>query len=174
MADETAFGVVMLVFRFLLGVTFAGHGWAKRFGPGGLGGTAGWFESIGMSPGKRHAFNASTTEMAAGALLAVGLLTPFAAAGMVGVMVVAGWAVHRRNGFFIVSGGWEYTFVVGLIATAIAGFGPGRWSIDHAIGISDDFSGFLGVAIALVLGVGVGVAQLALFYRPVESTTAEA
>jgi putative oxidoreductase len=174
MADEAAFGVVMLIFRFLVGLTFASHGWMKRFGPGGIDGTAGWFESIGMRPGKRHAVMASTVEMGAGALLALGLLTPFAAAGMIGVMVVAGWAVHRRNGFFIVGNGWEYTFVVALIAAAIAGLGPGRWSIDHALDLSSDFSGFVGLVIAVVLGVAVGVAQLTLFYRPVGSTAAEA
>jgi putative oxidoreductase len=174
MADEAAFSVVMLIFRFLVGLTFASHGWMKRFGPGGIDGTAGWFDSIGMSPGKRHAVIASTTEMGAGALLAIGLLTPFAAAGMIGVMVVAGWAVHRRNGFFIVGNGWEYTFVVGLVAAVIAGFGPGRWSIDHALGLSDDFAGYTALVIAVVLGVAVGIAQLALFYRPAESTPAGA
>ena len=44
---------------------------------------------------------AASTEIGAGLLFAAGLLTPFAAAGMIGVMVVAGWSAHRRNGFFI-------------------------------------------------------------------------
>jgi uncharacterized membrane protein YphA (DoxX/SURF4 family) len=119
--DQTEFDLVMAVFRVVFGLIFASHGWAKRFSGGGIAGTAGWFDSIGMKPGKLHANLASTTEMLTGVLLAIGLLTSFGAAGIVGVMVVAGWTVHRANGFFIVKSGWEYTFVVALIAVARAG-----------------------------------------------------
>jgi putative oxidoreductase len=164
--DQTEFDVVMAAFRVAFGVVFAAHGWAKRFSGGGIAGTAGWFDSIGMRPGRLHANLASTTEMATGALIALGLLTSFGAAGVVGVMLVAGWTVHRINGFFIVKEGWEYNFVVALIAVAIAGLGPGRWSLDHAIGLADDLNGWVGLAIALVLGIGGGLAQLAVFYRP--------
>ncbi len=164
--DPTAFDAVLAVFRILVGLTFAAHGWAKRFAGGGIDGTAGWFDSIGMKPGRLHAHLASTTEMLTGSLLALGLLTTFAAAGMIGVMVVAGWAVHRSNGFFIVDEGWEYTFMVGLMAFVIAGLGPGRWSVDWALGIADDLNGWPGLAIAAVLGIGGGTAQLVLFYRP--------
>ncbi len=121
---------------------------------------------MGMRPGKVHANLASGTEMLTGVMLAVGLLTPFAAAGIIGVMVVAGWTVHRNDGFFIVSNGWEYTFIVGLIAAAIAGLGPGRWSIDQGLGLADDLNGWTGLAIALVLGIVGGVAQIVLFYKP--------
>ncbi len=164
--EQTEFDAVMAGFRVIVGLVFAAHGWAKRFSGGGISGTAGWFDSIGMKPGRVHANLASSTEMLTGGLLAVGLLTPFAAAGMVGIMVVAGWAVHRDNGFFIVAEGWEYTFMVGLMAVAVAGLGPGRWSIDHAIGWADDLNGWVGLAIALVLGAVGGVAQLGLFYKP--------
>lgn len=165
MADLTdfEFSSVMLVFRVIFGLIFAAHGWAKR--KGGIDGTAGWFDSIGMRPGRVHAQLASLTEIGAGLLLALGLLTPVAAAAVVGVMVVAGYTSHRDNGFFIVKEGWEYTFVVALVAVAIAGLGPGDASIDAALGIIDELNGFVGVAIALA-GVVVGVAQMALFYRP--------
>ncbi len=164
--DPTAFDAVQAVFRVLFGLTFAAHGWAKRFSGGGIDGTAGWFDSIGMRPGKLHANLASTTEMVTGVMLALGLFTQFAAAGIIGVMVVAGWTVHRDKGFFIVGEGWEYTFITGLVALAIAGLGPGRWSIDWALGIVDDLHGWLGLAIGLVLGIGGGIAHLAVFYRP--------
>lgn len=164
--EQTEFDAVMAGFRVIFGLIFAAHGWAKRFSGGGIAGTAGWFDSMGMKPGKLHANLASTMEMVAGVLVAVGFLTSFGAAGIVGIMVVAGWTVHRANGFFIVSEGWEYTFMVGLMAVAIAGLGPGRWSIDHAIGLAADLNGWVGLAIALALGIGGGIAQLALFYRP--------
>lgn len=160
------FNVIMTVFRVVVGLTFAAHGWAKRFSGGGISGTAGWFDSIGMKPGKLHANLASTTEMATGVMLALGLFTPLAAAGIVGIMVVAGWTVHRNNGFFIVKDGWEYTFIVALMAVAIAGLGAGAWSVDEALGLTDDWNGFNGLAVALVLGILGGVAQLAAFFRP--------
>ncbi|MFT7597471.1 MAG: putative oxidoreductase [Acidimicrobiales bacterium] len=161
---STEFGTVLLALRVIFGLVFAGHGWGKC--KNGIDGTAGWFDSIGMKPGRVHALLASITEIGAGLMLAAGLLTSFAAAGVVGVMAVAGYTSHRKNGFFIVKDGWEYTFIVALIAVSIAGLGPGKWSIDSALSISDSLNGFVGLAIALVLGVGVGIAQLALFYRP--------
>ncbi len=160
------FNTIMVVFRVCVGLTFAAHGWAKRFSGGGIDGTAGWFDSMGMKPGRLHANLASTTEMATGVMLALGLLTPLAAAGIVGVMVVAGWTVHRANGFFIVKDGWEYTFVVALMAVAIAGLGPGEWSLDEALGLVDDWNGFTGLAVALILGIAGGIGQLAAFFRP--------
>ncbi len=164
--EQTEFDAVMAGFRVIIGLVFAAHGWAKRFSGGGIDGTAGWFDSMGMRPGRLHANLASTMEMVTGVLLALGLLTSFAAAGIVGVMVVAGWTVHRSAGFFIVGNGWEYTFIVGLIAVAIAGLGPGRWSVDEALGLADDLNGWTGLAIAVVLGVAAGVGQIAVFYRP--------
>ncbi len=158
------FSVVMLVFRVIFGFIFALHGLGKI--KGGIGGTAGWFDSMGMKPGKVHARAAAGTEIGTGVLLALGLLTPFAAAGMVGVMVVAGWTVHRNNGFMIVNDGWEYTFVVAFVAVFLAGLGPGEFSVDEALGLADSLNGWVGVAIAVGLGVAGGVGQLAAFYRP--------
>lgn len=160
---NTEFDTVLLVFRVIVGLVFASHGWAKR--QGGIDGTAGWFDSIGMKPGKVHAQLASLTEIGAGLLLAVGLLTPFAAAAFVGVMVVAGYTVHR-DAFFIVKNGWEYTFKVALMAVIVAGLGPGEWSLDGALDLIDPLNGFVGLAIAIGLGVVGGAAQLAIFYRP--------
>lgn len=156
----------MLAFRVIVGLTFAAHGWAKRFSGGGIDGTAGWFESIGMRPGKLQANLASTTEMAAGLMLALGFLTPLASAAIVGVMVVAAWVAHRGNGFFIVKDGWEYTFIVALMAVAIAGLGAGQWSVDEALGLTSDWNGFVGLGVAFVLGSAGGIGQLAVFFRP--------
>ena len=160
------FDVVVGGFRVIVGLVFASHGWAKAFQGGRISGTARWFDSIGMRPGRLHAVAAATAEMGTGVLLAVGLLTPLAAAGMVAVMVVAGWTVHRSNGFFIVRDGWEYTFMVALMAVAVAGLGPGRISLDHLLGIADDLNGYVGLAIALVVGLVAGAGQVALFFRP--------
>ncbi len=158
--------LAMLILRVGIGLTFAAHGYGKLFRGGRISGTASWFDSIGMKPGKVHAWMAALTEIGAGLLLAIGLLTPLAGAAMVGVMVVAGWTVHRHNGFMIVSEGWEYTFVLGLIAVVIAMLGPMAWSLDAAISIDDLLDGYVGLAIAAAGGVFAGILQLALFYRP--------
>jgi putative oxidoreductase len=47
---------------------------------------------------------------------------------------------------------------------AIGCVGPGRWSLDNAIGFHP--GGWWGLAIVLVVGVGGTVALLAVFWRP--------
>ncbi len=166
MPDLDAYNLSMLILRVALGLTFAAHGYGKQFKGGKIPGTAGWFDSIGMKPGKLHAQLAAVTEMGAGVLFALGLLFPLAAAAMIAVMIVAGWTVHRNNGFFIVSEGWEYTFIIAAMALAAAGLGPGEWSLDNAFGLVDDLVGNRGLLIAAVVGIGAGIGQLAVFYRP--------
>ena len=160
-----SYDIGVLLVRVVLGLTMAAHGYNKFFGPGGLQGTAGWFDSIGMKPGMFHARVAATTEVSAGLGLAVGFLTPISAAGFVAVMLVAGWTVHRLNGFFIVKEGWEYNFILAAMAIALATLGPGEWSLDHALDIADDLDGYTGLVIAS-LGLVAGVLQLVIFYRP--------
>ena len=125
--------VGLLILRLVLGVTLALHGFNKFFGGGRIPGTARWFESIGMKPGKFHATIAATTEVSAGLGLAAGLLTPIPAAGFVSLMLVAAWTVHRPNGFFIVKEGWEYNLVLAVSAVAVATIGPGKLSLDWLI-----------------------------------------
>ena len=108
------------------------HGYNHMFRGGKIKGTAGWFESLGMKPGKLHAWLASLTELAAGAGLVVGLLTPLAAGASSGVMLVALITNHRKNGFFIFRPGEGYEYVLNLAVAciAIACMGAGEWSID--------------------------------------------
>ncbi len=164
--------LAMLILRVGIGLTFAAHGYGKIFQGGRIPGTAGWFDSMGMKPGKLHAWMAALTEIGAGLLLALGFLTPLAAAGMVGVMVVAAWTVHRHNGFMIVREGWEYTFVLAVVAISVATLGPMEWSVDSALGIDDDLDGYIGLAIGAGGGVLAGMTQLAVFYRPPRSEEA--
>ncbi|MBX5489321.1 Putative oxidoreductase MhqP [Mycolicibacterium hassiacum DSM 44199] len=166
----------LLILRVVLGLTMAAHGYNKFFGPGGLKGTAGWFDSIGMRPGSFHARVAATCEMAAGLGLAAGLLTPIPAAGFVALMLVAAWTVHRPNGFFIVKEGWEYNLVLGASAVGIATIGAGRLSLDHLLFSGTAFyeylHGWWGLIISLGLGLAGGIGQLLIFYRPPAKTEA--
>ena len=159
----------LLTLRVVFGVVFASHGYAKFFTGGRIAGTAGWFDGMGMRPGRVHAVMAASTEIASGVLLALGLLTPFAGAAMVGVMVVAGYTAHRGKGFFIVKGGWEYTFMLAVLGIGIATTGPGRWSLDRAIFDEPSAFGLDGVKGLLVAALGgglAGVGQMLAFYRP--------
>jgi putative oxidoreductase len=166
MTDHTAIDTGLLILRVVLGLTMAAHGYNKFFGKGGLAGTAGWFDSMGMKPGMLHARIAATTEMSAGLGLAAGLLTPIPAAGFVALMLVAAWTVHRPNGFFIVKEGWEYNLVLAVSAVAVATIGAGRFSLDWLIFGHNWLDGWAGLLIAVVLGLAGGIGQLVIFYRP--------
>ena len=162
----TTVDVGLLIVRLAVGLTMAAHGYAKVFRGGRLAGTARWFDSIGMRPGRLHAPLAALTEIGGGILLACGLLTPLAAGGIVAVMLVAGWTVHRQNGFFIVGNGWEYNFILAVTATGMAVSGAGTLSLDAVIGLGALGHGWPGLLIAALAGLGGGTAQLAAFYRP--------
>ena len=160
--------VIMLVLRVIAGPTIFLHGYNKMFRGGKIPGTAGWFDSIGMKPnGTIHAYMAAITEMGCGALILLGLLTPFGAAGVIGTMVVAGWTVHR-DAFFIVKAGWEIVMVMATLFFAIGALGAGEWSLDHALFPDGVFylNGWAPILISLVLGVGSGVMLLATCFRP--------
>jgi len=157
--------LALLLLRVSLGLMMAAHGYGKVFRGGRLPGTAAWFDSIGMRPGALHARLAAGTEIGSGLLLALGLLHGPAAAAVIGVMAVAGWTVHRTNGFFILDEGWEYVFIIAVAAAALAILGPGRWSVDAAMGIDDDLDGWIGLGLAAA-GLVTAAGQLALFYRP--------
>src|SRR5215213_3364951 len=90
-----------LALRGVVGPLFVGHGTQKLFGWfGGHGpdGTGGFFESLGLRPGKRHAIAAGSAETAGGALLTLGAFTPLAQAMITGTMVTAVRKVHAPNG----------------------------------------------------------------------------
>jgi len=164
--------LALLLLRTGIGVTIFLHGWNKVFGGGRLPGTGQWFESMGMRPGWLHARLAAGTEMGCGALMVLGFLTPFAAAGIVGLMTVAGIVAHRHNGFFIFlpGGGWEYVLIFGLAAGASGTLGAGYLSIDHAIGL--DGGEWWTFAVSFGLGLVAAALLLALCWRPAPRTVA--
>ena len=158
--------IAAFVLRLAVGGVMIAHGWNHAFGGGRLPGTARWFESIGIRPGRVHALAATVTELGAGALLVLGLLTPLAAAGVVGTMVVALVANHARNGFFIFrpGEGYEYVLMIALASCALGALGAGGWSLDRAAG--SGVSGWAGLAIAVLAGAGGGALILATSWRP--------
>jgi putative oxidoreductase len=158
--------VALLLLRTVVGVTMFLHGYNHVWGGGKIAGTARWFESLGLRPGILHAWMASLTELVCGPLLVVGFLSPFGAAGVVGVMAVAFLTNHRPNGFFIFRPGEGYEYVLNLLVAGLAlgGLGAGDWSIDHALKL--DLIGLKGIAIAAVGGLGGAALLLAVYWRP--------
>ena len=166
--DDLNLGLLLL--RLLLGLLLAAHGYAKI--RNGLEGTAGWFESEGLRPGALHARLAAGTEMGAGLAVALGFLFPLSPMAVIGVMTVAGYVGHRRNGFFSVRNGWEFTFVLGSVAAVLATTGPGEWSVDNAY---DWFlTGWGGLLIAAVGGVGAAVLMLKIYFTNPDNAAAQA
>jgi putative oxidoreductase len=152
-----------LLLRMTVGLVMAGHGSQKLFGWfGGYGpdGTGQAMEVLGFRPGRRHALAAGYVELVGGLLLAIGFLTPLAAALIASVMVVAAATVHWKNGFFITSGGYEFNLVLGVAALSLAFTGPGALSLDHAAGFAPaGIAWGVGAAIVAVLGAAGQLAR---------------
>jgi len=168
MDDLDSINLALFVLRGGVGAVMLAHGLNHIFGGGKIEGTGRWFESLGMKPGPLHAWLASITEVVGGALLVLGLLTPFGGAAVVGVMLVAWITNHRGNGFFIFrpGEGWEYVMTLTLAGFALAVLGAGEWSLDHALELFDPSPGTDGLLIALIAGGGGAAALLALAWRP--------
>lgn len=153
--------LALLVLRLVVGLLFVGHGAQKLFGVfggGGLEGTAGMFDNIGLRPGWLHARGAGTAEFAGGLLLALGLFTPFAAAALIAVMTAAVITVHAPNGIWNTKQGYEYNLVMAATVFSLAGIGAGAWSLDNAFGF--DIHGVIWAIGALAVGIIGGVGSV--------------
>lgn len=151
----------LLLLRLTVGLTLAAHGTQKLFGWFGAPGRDAigqGFEMLGFHPGRRHALMAGLVEAGCGLLLALGFLTPIAAAGVFAVMLVAAVSAHVKQGFFISSGGFEYTLVLGQAGLVLAFTGPGVLSLDGLLGYA--LGGTWSGVAALVVGLVGGTIQL--------------
>ncbi|PYE16997.1 putative oxidoreductase [Williamsia limnetica] len=155
---------VQLLLRAAIGATMIAHG--VKHGRS-IDGTAGWFGSIGFRRPRLQAQASAVVEVGSGAAIVAGAATPLAAAAVVGTMAVAARSVHASKGFFITSEGWEYVANLAVGAVALAGIGPGRWSVDRALGLDTTISGNHAAALTAGLGLIAAGAQLAAFHRPV-------
>jgi putative oxidoreductase len=163
----TAVDAAVALLRVVVGLTMVTHGYNHLWGRGGLAGTTRWFGSLGLRPPKLHAVLSGAGELAAGAALAIGLLTPLAAAFVLGAMVIAGVTVHRRNGFFVFRDGYEYVLLIGVVCAVIGLLGPGGASVDRLLGV--EVAGAVGLAIVVGLGVLGAAVLLAATWRPTRS-----
>ena len=160
----TGIDVALLLLRLWAGIVIIAHGVNHGRTQEG---TAKWFASKGFRSAKLNARISALNEIAIGLALIAGLLTSVAAAALVATMFVAFWSIHRYAGFFNFhrpDEGWEYVATLSAIGIALAIAGPGRYSVDEALGIARNLDEWVGLAI---IGGGLLVAggQLATFWR---------
>lgn len=144
----------LLVLRLLLSALLVGHACQKLFGWFGGSGpraTGETFEKWGFRPGTVMAVTAGLCEVLGAGSLALGLLTPGGCAVVIGTMIVAA-APNAANGIFAHLGGCEVPLVYAGLAVVLALTGPGRFSLDHALGLTGLTDAGWSIA-----AVGVGV-----------------
>lgn len=127
----------LLALRLVVGLVFAAHGAQKAFGWWDGPGFARWTKAMTamrIQPAALWAFVSTAAELAAGLAVAIGLLTPYAAALLVAQSVVIVLVAHLPKGFWNRGGGIEFPLTIGAGALAILGAGAGRLSLDRLVG----------------------------------------
>ncbi|MEO8814195.1 MAG: DoxX family protein [Mycobacterium sp.] len=157
----------LLILRLGLGVLLVAHGLRKLFGWwGGQGLIA--FKSSLADAGYQHAdiltYVGAGGQVATGLLLVLGLFTPMAAAGALAYLingVLAGVSAQPDRRFVLfLPEGHEYQIMLIVVAVAIVLAGPGRYGLDGDRGWAR--RPFIGSIVALLLGIGGGVAMWVL------------
>lgn len=160
-SETTSADLGLLVLRVVFGGLLAGHGSQKLFGwfggPGLKANNAG-FEEMGYNPGELFGTLAGLSEFVGGLLLLAGLLTPLAAA------IVLGTTINIINqtwsGGLLTGQGYEMGLLYAAAAFTVACTGPGRLSLDfNRPWVRGGYTWAVG---ALTLGVVAGVSVLIL------------
>jgi len=128
-------GLGLLVLRLALGVTMGAHGLQHLFGlfgGPGVGGFARVLETFGYHKQTTLlSWITGITELGGGVLVVVGLFTPLAAAGLLGVAANAVYAKFH-GGFFEGQGqGFELELVLGAAALSLLFTGSGPISLER-------------------------------------------
>ncbi len=120
-----------LLLRVVAGICLMVHGWPKIQNPMGA---INMVQNLGFYPGALFSPLLAITEFFGGLLIAVGLLTRPAALGATFVLLVTVWFhwVTKGEGF----GGAEKSILWAAMTFFILIAGPGRFSVDRAIGKS--------------------------------------
>ena len=116
---------IYAVMRIIVGLLFMSHGMQKLFG------------LFGGVPADAPAFVvyvAGTVEFVTGLLVAIGLLTRWAAFIASGQMAAAYWMAHGLNAFHPIVNQGELAVVYCFVFLYIAAQGAGIWSVDDARG----------------------------------------
>jgi putative oxidoreductase len=115
--------VVPLLLRLGLAAVFLYHG--SDLVSKGLG--AGWNPDLPVPAQVAVAWG----ELLGGLAMALGLLTRLAALGLIVIMAGAIAVVHAPNGFDMRNHGWEYNFVLIVVAVSVFLLGSGPIAVDR-------------------------------------------
>jgi putative oxidoreductase len=157
--------IALLILRVVVGLTLAVHGTQKLFGwfaGPGLSRLTQGFTQQGFKPAWLWVGLVVLGEVGGGVSLALGFLTPLGAAGIFGVMFMATFKTHWKNGFIVSKGGYEYTLVLMTVSIALGLMGPGSYSLDALFGIALPEAllfGVLAVAALLVDVIGLFISR---------------
>jgi len=153
--------LAVLILRAVLGLLLAGHGSQKLFGHfngPGLEGTSGFLETLGMRPGRPWAYLAGLSEFGGGVLTVLGFLNPLGPLAVIGAMAMAWATAHRGQPIWATEGGAELPLTNIAAATAIMLNGPGKYSLDRALGTRLPGwlvpLGLVAIALSVIYGVG--------------------
>lgn len=162
----------LLVLRVAVGVILAAHGAQKLFGIWGGPGIDGFTKYLqnGADPSlgferftKVIAVSTGVVELGSGVMLIIGLLTPIAAAGAVGVMLSATLFKLTTLGsgfvFFSQDKGVEFELLLLFASVAIILTGPGKLSLDFNRGWArrPHIGSFVWLVIAVAAAVTVWI-----------------
>src|SRR5258708_7113758 len=165
--------IALLILRLVVGLTLVVHGTQKLFGwlgGSGLGRLREGFEKQGFKPAWLWVSFVILGEVGGGLSVALGFLIPLGAAGIFGVMFMATFKSHWKNGFIVSKGGYEYTLMLMTVSITLGLIGPGSYSLDALFGISLPETLLFGVlAVAALLVDVIGL----LISRPTSVTQAE-
>jgi putative oxidoreductase len=157
MPDELDLGLAMI--RITAGLLMAAHGAQKLLGWWGGSSMSKWsadLEGQGIRPAALRAWVSVGGQMA-GLVLAIGLLTPLAAAASLVAPMVVVVVQKWPKGFFNVRGGIEFMVLILITGIALILTGPGSVSVDALIGIDLDLPVRLAIAVAAVAGALLAV-----------------
>lgn len=116
-----------LILRVVLGALFIAHGYPKLFK--NFSGVAGWFDSIGLKPGKFWALVVGGVEFFGGLLLILGVWVQLVGILLAVQMLVAMWKAKWGKVGLTDQGGWELDLIYLAVALALVLTGGGAYSL---------------------------------------------
>lgn len=124
-------GLLPLLLRAIVGASFAFvHGYDKMMGPDGFDAGKDFVTQAAGAAPTFLLYIGAWTEFLAGLGLVVGLLTRWAAIGILAVMCYAIFGVHWAKGFAAPEG-YEMALMYAVMSLGIMAVGPGSLSLDR-------------------------------------------
>ena len=115
------------ILRVVLGVLMVAHGYPKLFK--NFSGVSGWFDSLGLRPGKFWALVAGSVELFGGILMVLGVWVEIVGLLFAALMLVAMWKVKWGKVGLTAPGGWELDLMYLTAAVSLVLMGGGMYTL---------------------------------------------